>query len=83
VTDTITSPKVSDGVRGAYGYGFGIRSGRPGDPPTIWHNGGAPGVGADLDISPGLDYTVVVLSNYSYPTIAPAIDLILNRLWIP
>ena len=83
VTDTITSPKVSDGHGGAYGYGFGIRFGRPGDPPTIWHNGGSPGVGAELDINPGLGYTVVVLSNFSYPTIAPAVDLILNRLRIP
>jgi CubicO group peptidase (beta-lactamase class C family) len=83
VTDTITSPKVSDGRHGAYGYGFGIRFGRPGDPPTIWHNGGAPGVGAELDVNPGLGYTVVVLSNFSYPTIARAIDLILNRLRIP
>ena len=83
VTDTITSPKVSDGHGGAYGYGFGIRFGRPGDPPTIWHNGGSPGVGAELDVNPGLGYTVVVLSNFGYPTIAPAIDLILNRLRIP
>jgi CubicO group peptidase (beta-lactamase class C family) len=83
VTDTITSPKVSDGRGGAYGYGFGIRFGRPGDPPTIWHNGGSPGVGAELDVNPALGYTVVVLSNLGYPTIAPAIDLILNRLRIP
>lgn len=83
VTDTITSPKVSDGHGGAYGYGFGIRFGRPGDPPTIWHDGGSPGVGAELDVNPELGYTVVVLSNFSYPTIAPAIDLILNRLRIP
>lgn len=83
VTDTITSPKVGDGHGGAYGYGFGIRSGRPGDPPTVWHNGGAPGVGAELDVNAKLGYTVVVLSNLSYPTIAPAIDLILNRLRIP
>jgi CubicO group peptidase (beta-lactamase class C family) len=83
VTETITSPHVGDGRGGAYGYGFGIRFGRPGDPPTIWHNGGAPGVGAELDVNPGLGYTVVVLSNLGYPTIAPAIDLILNRLRIP
>jgi CubicO group peptidase (beta-lactamase class C family) len=83
VTDTITSPKVSDGHGGAYGYGFGIRPGRPGDPPTVWHNGGAPGVGAELDVNAKLGYTVVVLSNLSYPTVAPAIDVILNRLRIP
>ena len=83
VTDTITSAKVSDGHGGAYGYGIGIRFGRPGETPTLWHDGGAPGVGAELDVNRGLGYTVVVLSNFGYPTIAPATDLILNRLRIP
>src|SRR5689334_1272642 len=53
VTDTLTSPQVSDGHGGRYGYGFGIRYARPGDPPTLWHNGGAPGVGAELDVNRG------------------------------
>jgi CubicO group peptidase (beta-lactamase class C family) len=41
LTRTLTSPKVGLGPAGKYGYGFGLRYGRPGEPPTIWHNGGA------------------------------------------
>ena len=83
VTATITSPKVDVGPGNAYGYGFGIRTGRAGEPATIWHDGGSPGVGAELDVNPGLGYTVVVLSNFDYPVIQPAVDLILNRLRVP
>jgi CubicO group peptidase (beta-lactamase class C family) len=83
LTRTLTTPKARIGPRDAYGYGFGIREGRPGDPPTIWHNGGSPGVGAELDVNGPLGYTIVVLANRDYPTIRPAIDLILDRLHIP
>jgi D-alanyl-D-alanine carboxypeptidase len=82
LTRVVTSPKVSVGPAQKYGYGFGLRYG-PNQPPTIWHNGGSPGVGAEIDINPGLGYTVVVLSNFDYPVIRPAVDLILNRLRIP
>ena len=83
LTRTLTTPKVALGPADKYGYGFGLRYGKPGEPPTIWHNGGAPGTGAEIDINPALGYTVVVLSNFDYPVIRPAIDLILNRLHIP
>jgi CubicO group peptidase (beta-lactamase class C family) len=83
LTREITSPKVDVGPAESYGYGFGIRLGRPGDSPTVWHNGGAPGTGAELDVNRGLGYTVVVLANRDYQVIQPAIDLILNRLRIP
>jgi CubicO group peptidase (beta-lactamase class C family) len=83
VMRTLTSPKVDVGPGEKYGYGFGIRYGKPGDPPTIWHDGGGPGVGAELDFNPTLGYTVIVLSNFDYPVIGPAIDQILNRLRIP
>jgi len=77
LTATITSPKVVVGPEQKYGYGFGIRDG------TIWHNGGSPGVGTELDVNRKLGYTVVMLSNLDYPTVQPAIDLILERLRIP
>jgi CubicO group peptidase (beta-lactamase class C family) len=83
MTSVLTSPKVAVGPKQQYGYGFGMRSGHAGDPPTIWHNGGSPGVGAELDVNPGLGDTVVVLANRDYPLIRPAIDLILNTLRIP
>ncbi len=61
------------------------------------HHDALPGIAASLKrmaarpvlrrrpdrVNPGLGYTVVVLSNFGYPTIAPAIDLILDRLRIP
>jgi D-alanyl-D-alanine carboxypeptidase len=82
LTRMITSTKIA-APGGGYGYGFGIRTGRPGDAPTIWHNGGAPGIGAEIDLNPKLGYAVVVLANLDYATIAPAIDLILDSLRIP
>jgi CubicO group peptidase (beta-lactamase class C family) len=81
-TDVLTSRKVAT-RDGGYAYGFGIREGRPGDPPTIWHNGGAPGAGAELAMNPKLGYTIVVLANRDYGAITPAVDLILNDLQVP
>jgi CubicO group peptidase (beta-lactamase class C family) len=83
VTRTVTSPKVADGLGGEYGYGFGLRYGRRGEAPTIWHNGGAPGVGAELDISPARHVTVVVLANRDYPVIQATISRILDILRVP
>ena len=60
-TEIVTTGKVEAG-RGKYAYGFGDRliNGRR----SFGHNGGAPGIAADLSIFPDLGYTVVVLSNY-------------------
>lgn len=82
LTATLTTPKIR-APGGSYGYGFGIRNGRPGDPPTIWHNGGSPGAGAEFDLNPGRGYTVVVLSNRDPEKMRPAMDLILDALRIP
>jgi D-alanyl-D-alanine carboxypeptidase len=82
MTSTVTTTKVV-APGGGYGYGFGIRKGRPGDPPTVWHNGGAPGAGAELDMNPARGWTVVVLADRSYPEIAPTIEAVLNDLAIP
>lgn len=83
LTRTLTTPKVTVGPMQRYGYGFGLRYGRPGEPPTIWHNGGSPGVGTELDINPKIATTVIVLANRDYPQIRPAIDLVLNALRLP
>jgi hypothetical protein len=68
-----------------YGYGFGIRFGRPGDAPKVWHNGGSPGVGAwaEVDMNLALGYTSVVLTNVDYPRVVPAINFVLSTLGIP
>jgi hypothetical protein len=68
---------------GGYGYGFGIGLGRPGDPPTTWHDGGAPGVAGEVDVNPARGYTVVVLENRDPDTLGRAVDLVLNALRIP
>ncbi len=83
LTRALTTPKVTLGPMQRYGYGFGLRYGAPGEPPTIWHNGGSPGVGAEIDINPKLGTTVVVLANRDYAAISPAIDLVLNALRLP
>jgi D-alanyl-D-alanine carboxypeptidase len=82
LTSIVTSPKVR-APGGGYGYGFGIRNGRPGDPPTVWHNGGAPGVGSELDINARLGYTVVILANDGPDAVPPVADLVLNALRVP
>ena len=82
LTKTVTTAKTPART-GPTRTGLRFRTGRPGDPPTIWHNGGFPGVGAELDMNPALGITVVVLANYDYPAVAPAIDLILNTLRVP
>jgi len=66
LTDTVITGKVPAPRPGlaedTYAYGFadsklhGLR--------IVGHNGGAPGVGAQLDIYPELGYIVVILTNY-------------------
>lgn len=49
-------------------YGFGFGESFKNNIRMIGHNGGAPGVDAQIDIYPDLGYTVVVLSNYDMAT---------------
>lgn len=57
----------------AYGFGESFINGER----IIGHNGGAPGVDAQMDIYPDLGYTVIVLSNYDH-AVMPVIDHIRN-----
>jgi CubicO group peptidase (beta-lactamase class C family) len=82
LTNVITTSKVR-APGGGYGFGFGIRNGRPGDPPTIWHNGGAPGAGGELDINPKLGIVAVTLGNVSPEQVTPVVDATLNALGVP
>jgi CubicO group peptidase (beta-lactamase class C family) len=82
LTATLTAPRVR-APGGSYGYGFGLRYDRYRNAPTIWHNGGSPGVGAEYDVNPMLGYTVVVLANLDPQTMPPVEDLILNALHLP
>lgn len=78
----ITTAKIA-APGGGYGYGFAIRHGRPGDPPTVWHNGGAPGASGELDINRGRHVVVVTLGNTDPPRSAPVVDAVLNALHVP
>lgn len=78
----ITTSKVR-APGGGYGFGFGIRKGRGGAPPTIWHNGGAPGAAGELDINPKLGVVAVTLGNVSPPRVFPVVDATLNALRVP
>ncbi len=82
LTKIVTSSKVK-APGGGYGYGFGIRNGRPGDPQTIWHNGGAPGAAGELDINPKLGIVAVTLGNVSPPQVFPVVDTLLNLFRVP
>jgi len=72
----ITSSHVA-APGGGYGYGFGIRG------TTVWHNGGAPGAGGELDINRKRGVVTVVLGNVSPPSVAPVVDTVLNALNVP
>ena len=60
-TEIVTTGKVAAGG-GKYGYGFGDRV--TNGQRSFGHNGGAPGVGANLVIYPASGYTFVMLTNY-------------------
>lgn len=80
-TALITTQKVA-APGGGYGYGFGIRR-VGGQPPTIWHNGGAPGAAGEIDINPRLGTTVITLANVGPPSVFPIVDFVLNTLRVP
>jgi CubicO group peptidase (beta-lactamase class C family) len=73
---TITTSHVG-APGGGYGYGFGIRG------TTVWHNGGAPGAGGELDINPKLGLVSVVVGNVDPPHVQPVVDAVLNALGVP
>jgi CubicO group peptidase (beta-lactamase class C family) len=56
LTKAVTTSHVA-APGGGYGYGFGIRNG------VLWHNGGAPGVAAELDVDPRTGLELVILEN--------------------
>jgi CubicO group peptidase (beta-lactamase class C family) len=57
----LTTPKP-ELASPAYGFGFAIGpEGR-----TVGHAGGFPGINSQLDIYPGEEYTLVVMSNYGF-----------------
>ena len=71
-TELVTTGKVNmggSGLKYAYGFGDGPVNGKR----TVGHNGGAPGIGADLTMFPDLGYTAIVLTNYDFPLSQPVV----------
>jgi len=82
LTKVITTSKVR-APGGGYGFGFAVRTGHPSDPPTIWHDGGAPGAAGELDINPRLGIVAVTLGNVGPPQVFPVVDALLDNLRVP
>ena len=75
-TARMLESKVSMGPGMGYGYLFGDRGGKY---RSHGHNGGGPGINAELAFYPELDVTLVVLSNYgggATPVVAYARSLV-------
>ena len=78
-TEIVTTGKVEPGGPGrkyAYGFGEELNDGRR----IVGHNGGGPGIGANLDIFTGLGYTAVILGNYDPPAMMPVVKEIRELL---
>lgn len=73
-TDTVTTGKVRYRPGASYGYGFAneVVNGQV----VIFHDGGAEGISANLDIFPATGHVAIVLSNYDHPAVGPLRDLI-------
>lgn len=76
VTGKVQPPRFPPDAR--YAYGFGDKAG-DGD-RIVGHNGGAPGMNAQLDIHWNTGYTVVVLANLDPPAATEWAKYISDRL---
>jgi D-alanyl-D-alanine carboxypeptidase len=70
-TKLVTEGKVDAGPIGRYAYGFGDShfDGKH----VVGHNGGWPGVAANFEMYPELNYTAVVLMNADPPSMMPVV----------
>lgn len=72
LTEIVTTGTIEvGGPVGKYAYGFSdkIFNGKH----IVGHNGGSPGIGANLDMFPELGYTAIVLTNYDAPAMIPVL----------
>lgn len=77
-TELVITGKV-DGPRGSrYGYGFGDIN--AGGKRSVGHNGGAPGIAANLEMYPDSGYTAVALMNTDPGTLMPIAKVIRERI---
>jgi CubicO group peptidase (beta-lactamase class C family) len=76
IAGKVSPPRFPPGVK--YGYGFGDKN--PDGDRIVGHNGGAPGMNAQLDIHWNTGYTVVVLANLDPPAAGEWAKYISDRL---
>jgi CubicO group peptidase (beta-lactamase class C family) len=77
-TELVTTGKV-DGPRDSqYGYGFGVSS--AGGKRSVGHNGGAPGIAANLEMYPDSGYTAITLMNSDPRAMMPIAKDIRERI---
>ncbi|HWQ31267.1 MAG TPA: serine hydrolase [Blastocatellia bacterium] len=77
-TELITTAKVPMGPNGGYGYGFGDL--KMNGLRFYGHNGGAPGIAAELRIFPDSGYVIAAMSNYDPPTLMPVVRRITTMI---
>ena len=71
-TQLVTTGKVdADKPIGRYAYGFSDKE--VNGKRLVGHNGGSPGIAANLDMFPDLGYTVAILMNADPPAMMPVI----------
>ena len=77
--ELVTTGKV-DGPRGMGKYGYGFGDNNVGGKHSVGHNGGFPGIAADLQMFPGSGYTAVALMNTDPPVLMPVAKAIRERI---
>jgi CubicO group peptidase (beta-lactamase class C family) len=78
-TDLVTTGKV-DGGQGMVRYGYGFGDINAGGKHSVGHNGGAPGIAANLEMFPETGYTAVALMNTDPPALMPIAKAIRDRI---
>jgi CubicO group peptidase (beta-lactamase class C family) len=78
-TELVTTGKV-EGPRGMGKYGYGFGDNNSGGKHSVGHNGGAPGIAADLQMFPEFGYTAVALMNTDPPALMPVAKAIRERI---
>ena len=78
-TAVMTTGKV-DGPRGMGRYGYGFGDNNADGKHSVGHNGGAPGIAANLEMFPETGYTAVALMNTDPPALMPIAKAIRERI---
>ena len=78
-TELVTTGKV-DGPGGKSRYGYGFGDSNSDGKHIVGHNGGAPGIAANLDMFPESGYTAVELMNADPPALMPIVKSVRERI---